>query len=445
MTATAHRPSVLTLDRLGPSFGAEVLGLDLAGATTSETRRRAGRARRAQGAVLPRPGPRGRRPGGAGAPARRADRVHPVATASTRSHPEIYDIDSADNGFRRRVAHRRDLHGAPAARLDPARGAPPVVRRRHELGRQPARLRVAVRAGPGPRRPAHRRARRQPGVGLLPGPAARREGQRLGRREVTELDPVEHPVVRVHPETGRRGLFVNPGFTSHIVGVSDAESRAILDLLYAHLTKPEHTVRHRWQAGDVGIWDNRSTSHYANRDYDRDARHAADHPARRPPRRAAGPGVTASPAVTQLTARPSSVRGPGAPGGDRVRDLAVLLRQRPELAERPPSRPRSPPRPRSGGSDRRPRVRSWSSPLTPPPPRSGSAVVGAVLLAAVLHAVWNAMAHAIDDQLVGFALIGVAVTVGAAVIVLASPAPARARAGRSSPAPPCCTWPTTCC
>jgi len=81
------------------------------------------------------------------------------------------------------------------------------------------------------------------------------------------FEPISHPVVRVHPETGRKGLFVNPGFTSHIEGVSDAESRGILDLLYAHLTKPEHTVRHRWQAGDVGIWDNRATSHYANRDY----------------------------------------------------------------------------------------------------------------------------------------------------------------------------------
>ena len=84
---------------------------------------------------------------------------------------------------------------------------------------------------------------------------------------VTELPAVEHPVVRVHPETGRRGLFVNPGFTSHVSGVSEAESRAVLDALYAHLTQPEHTIRHRWAPGDVGIWDNRATSHYANRDY----------------------------------------------------------------------------------------------------------------------------------------------------------------------------------
>ena len=86
--------------------------------------------------------------------------------------------------------------------------------------------------------------------------------------EVTALVPVEHPVVRVHPETGRKGLFVNPGFTSHIVGVSEAESRGILDLLYAHLTKPEHIVRHRWRLGDLVLWDNRALLHVAHTDYD---------------------------------------------------------------------------------------------------------------------------------------------------------------------------------
>ena len=74
----------------------------------------------------------------------------------------------------------------------------------------------------------------------------------------------------------------------------------------------------------------------------------------------------------------------------------------------------------------------------------GPAVIGAVLLAAVLHAVWNAVAHSIDDQLVGFALIGVAVTVGGAAVVLVSPAPSSACWG-SSPVRSCCTWPTTCC
>jgi alpha-ketoglutarate-dependent taurine dioxygenase len=86
-------------------------------------------------------------------------------------------------------------------------------------------------------------------------------------RRFHELEPVEHPVVRVHPESGRRGLFVNPTFTTRIVGVSKAESDAILRLLYDHSVAPEYVVRQRWQAGDVVFWDNRSTMHYPVRDY----------------------------------------------------------------------------------------------------------------------------------------------------------------------------------
>ncbi|NUT95491.1 MAG: TauD/TfdA family dioxygenase [Saccharothrix sp.] len=75
-----------------------------------------------------------------------------------------------------------------------------------------------------------------------------------------------HPVVRVHPETGEKALFVNPGFTSHVVGVSPRESKAVLDLLYAEITRPEYTVRFRWEPGSVAFWDNRATAHLAPRD-----------------------------------------------------------------------------------------------------------------------------------------------------------------------------------
>jgi taurine dioxygenase len=67
--------------------------------------------------------------------------------------------------------------------------------------------------------------------------------------------------------TGRPSLFVNPGFTSHILDMSRIESDALLGLLYAHSTRPELLVRHRWNEGDVVIWDNRSTMHYAIDDY----------------------------------------------------------------------------------------------------------------------------------------------------------------------------------
>jgi alpha-ketoglutarate-dependent sulfate ester dioxygenase len=79
--------------------------------------------------------------------------------------------------------------------------------------------------------------------------------------------PVVHPMVRVHPVTGRPSLFVNPGFTSHVVGLSRHESDGLLKLLYEHATQPEFIVRHRWRPGDVVMWDNRATMHYATDDY----------------------------------------------------------------------------------------------------------------------------------------------------------------------------------
>jgi alpha-ketoglutarate-dependent sulfate ester dioxygenase len=76
-----------------------------------------------------------------------------------------------------------------------------------------------------------------------------------------------HPVVRVHPETGQRALYVNSGFTRHILWLSPRQSHAILDMLLDHVSLPEYTVRHRWQPGDVAMWDNRQTQHLAPTDH----------------------------------------------------------------------------------------------------------------------------------------------------------------------------------
>ena len=79
--------------------------------------------------------------------------------------------------------------------------------------------------------------------------------------------PVRHPVVRVHPETGVKGLFVSAGFTTRIVELEEAESDALLQLLFTHAARPEFQVRWQWQAGDLAFWDNRITQHYACDDY----------------------------------------------------------------------------------------------------------------------------------------------------------------------------------
>jgi taurine dioxygenase len=79
--------------------------------------------------------------------------------------------------------------------------------------------------------------------------------------------PVIHPVIRTHPISGRRGLFVQEGFTTHINELTPGESRALLSFLYQHSVKPEFTVRWKWRDGDVAFWDNRSTMHYAVDDY----------------------------------------------------------------------------------------------------------------------------------------------------------------------------------
>ncbi|GAB3575429.1 TauD/TfdA family dioxygenase [Amycolatopsis endophytica] len=79
--------------------------------------------------------------------------------------------------------------------------------------------------------------------------------------------PVEHPVVRVHPETGRRTLFVNQAFTTCIAGLDRAESDRLLRFLFAQAHVPEYQVRFHWRPNSVAFWDNRATQHYAVNDY----------------------------------------------------------------------------------------------------------------------------------------------------------------------------------
>jgi taurine dioxygenase len=79
---------------------------------------------------------------------------------------------------------------------------------------------------------------------------------------------VAHPVVRLHPESGRKALFVNAIYTTRFEDMSETESRPLLDFLFDHVQRPEFACRFRWAEGSLAVWDNRCTLHYAVNDYD---------------------------------------------------------------------------------------------------------------------------------------------------------------------------------
>lgn len=91
----------------------------------------------------------------------------------------------------------------------------------------------------------------------------------LERYEKARKDhpPLSHPVVRTHPATGRKALFVNEGFTTRINELESRESESLLAFLFHHVSRPEFTVRWQWKANDIAFWDNRITQHYAIDDY----------------------------------------------------------------------------------------------------------------------------------------------------------------------------------
>ena len=101
-------------------------------------------------------------------------------------------------------------------------------------------------------------------------PRDRNEARRLieqGRAEARQAYSVEHPVVRTHPETGRKALYVNTAHTARFVGWTEEESAPLLNWLYQHQVRPEFTCRFVWQVGSIAFWDNRCAQHNPVNDY----------------------------------------------------------------------------------------------------------------------------------------------------------------------------------
>ncbi len=158
------------------------------------------------------------------------------------------------------LARRRDRGGQSACGVDPAGRGDSALRRGHPMVQHRRRIRRAVGAACDGWPTDFVRctaSRRRTGR-----PPPRITSAGCDRRPLV----TEHPVVRVHPETGEKALYVNPGFTTHIEGVSAHESRRLLGLFYDELARPEYTVRFKWEPGSIAFWDNRSTVHLAPSD-----------------------------------------------------------------------------------------------------------------------------------------------------------------------------------
>jgi alpha-ketoglutarate-dependent sulfate ester dioxygenase len=202
--------------------------------------------------------------------------AHPHDDAPPEDHPEIFTIDPRrfeqrygknfrDEYRRRQYSYFDGWHTDVTAAVNPPAGSVLRAETVPAIGGDTQwtnlvaayeGLSAPVRAFVDTLRAEHRYGGSRPVEG---------DGE-YARRINDNLLVAVHPVVRVHPETGERALFVNPGFTSHIVDVTVSESARILDLLYAQITRSEYTVRFRWEPGHVAFWDNRATAHLAPRD-----------------------------------------------------------------------------------------------------------------------------------------------------------------------------------
>ena len=209
--------------------------------------------------------------------------VYPLRMPSLAGHPEVYQIikeprDRSLNlgGFwHADVTYRErpNLGSVVYVKEAPTHGGDTLFSNQYlaceTLSRGMQGMLRGLRAVHTSAMPYGGEAARFPAVarGHAPRPEDRTFNASTHPRATTERIEHEHPVLRRHPESGRRCLYVNRAFTSHFSGMSQRESRPLLEYLWRHAERPEFTCRYRWRRNCLGIWDNRCVLHFALNDY----------------------------------------------------------------------------------------------------------------------------------------------------------------------------------
>ena len=193
--------------------------------------------------------------------------IHPIYPRSA-DVPEIMLLDTALNDLRDNALWHSDISFSQ----NPSLGAVLLARKIPPLGGDTLwasasaaydALSAALQDYLGTLSAVHDLAKSFPADRFGADPQANEQLERAKRNN----PPVVHPVIRTHPQTGKKAIYVSEGFTTGIVGMDPTMAEPLLAMLYAHITRPEFTVRWKWRVGDLAIWDNRPTQHYAVYDY----------------------------------------------------------------------------------------------------------------------------------------------------------------------------------
>lgn len=189
--------------------------------------------------------------------------VHPAKVPTVEGYPEIIRIYADENST---VANGTTWHTDVTFEENPPMGTMLQIRIKPELGGDTlfSNLYTAYDALSEPiKKLCEGLTQRVSGHAYFKGRYAERGGGDLA----DDTSPVDHPVIRTHPETGRKAIFVNRPFTESINDLTKVESDNILNILLEQAEKPEHQIRYRWATNDLAFWDNRCVMHYAMFDY----------------------------------------------------------------------------------------------------------------------------------------------------------------------------------